>query len=204
VPEILRGGRHADIVRWRRKKQLERTMDKRPDLWSRFEPSDETDRELLKEIEAERNPAPPEPVFDCRRAQEADLPGIMELVGMAQAYLKSQGVDQWQKGYPAPPDILPDIVYHAEGRDPVAYAHLKNYRGEYDPDSMIQLSKAIGTLGGNLLDVVYDATARECWVAYANGPDECAYRRPYVHIRLNDYVPFNATPPNVNVEASYP
>ncbi len=109
VPEILRGGRHADIVRWRRKKQLERTMDKRPDLWLRFKPVDETDRTLLAEIEAERNPLPPEPVFDCRRAEEADLPGIMELVRMAQAYLKSQGIDQWQKGYPAPDDILLDI-----------------------------------------------------------------------------------------------
>ncbi len=102
------------------------------------------------------------------------------------------------------PNILEDIVYHAEGRDPVAYAHLKSNRGKYDEDAMIQLSKAIGSLRGNLLDVVYDATALECWVAYANGPEECAYRRPFVHVRLCDYVPFNPKPEHVKVEASYP
>jgi hypothetical protein len=72
---------------------------------------------------------------------------------------------------------------------------------------MIQLSKAIATLGGNLLNAVYDSTALECWVAYANGngPEaECAYRRPYVHIKLADYVPFNPKPANVKVEAAYP
>ncbi|MDX9975826.1 MAG: C45 family peptidase [FCB group bacterium] len=102
------------------------------------------------------------------------------------------------------PRILPNLVYHAEGRDPVAYAHLKTNSGQYDVDAVIQLSKAVGTLGGNLLNAVYDATALECWVAYANGPEECAYRRPYVHIKMNDYLPFNRTPENVNVEASYP
>ena len=102
------------------------------------------------------------------------------------------------------PNMLANIVYHAEGRDPVAFAHLKKYSGNYSPDAMIQLSKAIGTIGGNLLNAVYDATALECWVAYANGRDECAYRRPYVHIKLNDYVPFNAKPENVKIEAAYP
>lgn len=100
------------------------------------------------------------------------------------------------------PNILENIVYHAEGRDPVAYAHLKRYAGKYDADSMIQLSKAIGSLGGNLLNAVYDATDLECWVAYANGPDECAYRRPYVHIKLTDYVPFNPKPEGVQIELS--
>ena len=104
------------------------------------------------------------------------------------------------------PNILANIVYHAEGRDPVAFAHLKRYSGDYDADAIIQLSKAIGSLGGNLLNAVYDATALECWVAYANGAEECAYRRPYVHIKMNDYVqaPFNAKPENVTIEATYP
>jgi tRNA (guanine-N1)-methyltransferase len=102
--------RHAaDIARWRRKKQLERTLDKRPDLWERFTPADTSDRELLSEIEAERHPAAPAPVFDCRRSEAADLPGILRLAEDARAYLKSQGVDQWQNGYPAAIDILADI-----------------------------------------------------------------------------------------------
>jgi tRNA (guanine-N1)-methyltransferase len=109
VPAVLLGGRHADIQRWRRKKQLERTMDKRPDLWAKRAFEDEADRELLAEIEAERHPLPPEPVFDLRRAEAADLPDILRLAEMARAYLKSQGIDQWQKGYPAEKDILRDI-----------------------------------------------------------------------------------------------
>ncbi len=32
VPEVLRGGNHADIVRWRREKALEATLERRPDL----------------------------------------------------------------------------------------------------------------------------------------------------------------------------
>jgi isopenicillin-N N-acyltransferase like protein len=115
-------------------------------------------------------------------------------------------LDIWNDNDPTDelaPNVLRDIVYHAEGRDPVAYAHLKTNRGAYDEDAMIQLSKAIGSLHGNLLDVVYDATALECWVAYANGPKECAYRRPFVRVRMRDYVPFSAKPEGVKVEASY-
>lgn len=102
------------------------------------------------------------------------------------------------------PKVLKNIVYHAEGRDPIAFAHLGCYQKHYDVDAMIQLSKAIGTLGGNLLNAVYDATALECWVAYANGEDECAYRRPYVHIKMSDYVPFKSKPENIKVESSFP
>jgi hypothetical protein len=109
VPEILRGGHAAEIARWRRKKQLERTLDKRPALWERSELKDPGDLALLAEIEAERYPVPPEPVFDCRRAEASDLPGILHLVEDARAFLKSQGVDQWQNGYPASEDILADI-----------------------------------------------------------------------------------------------
>ena len=32
VPDVLRGGNHADIVRWRREKALEATLQRRPDL----------------------------------------------------------------------------------------------------------------------------------------------------------------------------
>ena len=32
VPEVLKGGNHAEIARWRREKALERTTERRPDL----------------------------------------------------------------------------------------------------------------------------------------------------------------------------
>jgi tRNA (guanine37-N1)-methyltransferase len=36
VPEILQGGHHADIAKWRREQAVARTQQRRPDLWERF------------------------------------------------------------------------------------------------------------------------------------------------------------------------
>jgi tRNA (guanine37-N1)-methyltransferase len=35
VPELLRGGNHAEVARWRRQQRLERTLRRRPDLLAR-------------------------------------------------------------------------------------------------------------------------------------------------------------------------
>lgn len=52
VPDILRSGNHAAIVRWRRKESLRRTLERRPELLEAVELSDE-DRALLDEIASE-------------------------------------------------------------------------------------------------------------------------------------------------------
>jgi tRNA (guanine37-N1)-methyltransferase len=52
VPEILLGGNHAAIARWRRKEALRRTRSRRPDLLARADLS-ALDRTLLAEIERE-------------------------------------------------------------------------------------------------------------------------------------------------------
>jgi len=91
------------------------------------------------------------------------------------------------------PNVLENVVYNCEGRDPLAWAHLNKYYGHYDADAVIQLSKSVGSLGGNLLDAVYDGTHLELWVAYAQ-QEECAYRRPYVHLKLRDYLDFSKKP----------
>ncbi|MDP9037312.1 MAG: tRNA (guanosine(37)-N1)-methyltransferase TrmD [Myxococcota bacterium] len=36
VPEVLVGGNHAEIAKWRRERAMERTRTRRPDLWHRF------------------------------------------------------------------------------------------------------------------------------------------------------------------------
>jgi tRNA (guanine37-N1)-methyltransferase len=36
VPDILQGGHHADIAKWRREQAIARTRERRPDLWDRF------------------------------------------------------------------------------------------------------------------------------------------------------------------------
>jgi tRNA (guanine37-N1)-methyltransferase len=37
VPDVLVGGNHAEIARWRRSEAIARTRARRPDLWARFE-----------------------------------------------------------------------------------------------------------------------------------------------------------------------
>jgi tRNA (guanine37-N1)-methyltransferase len=36
VPDILQGGNHAQIAKWRREQAIARTRARRPDLWERF------------------------------------------------------------------------------------------------------------------------------------------------------------------------
>ena len=108
VPEILRGGNHADVARWRRKKSIERTMDKRPDLFEKLHLTGQ-DQVLLEEIQTERTPKPVVYHFDACRSTSADLDAILALTEDARAYLRSQNVYQWQSGYPSRQDFLDDI-----------------------------------------------------------------------------------------------
>ncbi len=52
VPDVLLSGNHGEIARWRRRKQLERTLQRRPDLLDEA-PLSEEDLRLLKEIRRE-------------------------------------------------------------------------------------------------------------------------------------------------------
>jgi len=83
------------------------------------------------------------------------------------------------------PNVLKDVVYQDEGRG--AYAPLKKVYGKIGHQDMIDIACKIPIKGGNLLDVVYDATALEFWVAYAEKDVE-AYMRPFVHVKLKDYL----------------
>ena len=94
------------------------------------------------------------------------------------------------------PHIFEDIVYQAESRNPLAVQHIKENYGKYDAQLMIDLTKMVPIKGGNLLAVVYDATALLLWVSYAKGKVE-AYKRPFIPIRLCNYLDYNADGPNV-------
>lgn len=108
VPEILRGGNHADIEHWRRKKMLERTKNKRPDMFAEFVP-DEADKKLLAEIERDaRRFKLTEPV-SFRKATMEDMDNIMLTMRQAKNYLKKHKVDQWQSEYPGEELIEKDI-----------------------------------------------------------------------------------------------
>ncbi len=109
VPRVLLGGDHAAVARWRRKKSLERTMDKRPDMYAKLELTCKEDMELAGEISKERSRMKLTKPVECRAASAGDLESIMLIVRQARNYLKKHRVDQWQGEYPSREDFLPDI-----------------------------------------------------------------------------------------------
>ena len=83
------------------------------------------------------------------------------------------------------PYIFKDIVY--EDREQGAFEPIKSVYGKIGSREMIDIACKIPLKGGNILDVVFDATALEFWVAYAEKQDE-AYKRDFVHFKLKDYL----------------
>ena len=106
VPDILLSGDHAAVEEWRRRKSLERTMDKRPELFARLELTDERDRRLLSAIGRERRLNKP---VEFRPAVPEDTEAIMLIVRQARNSLKRHRVDQWQGDYPTAEAFLSSI-----------------------------------------------------------------------------------------------
>ncbi len=136
VPEVLLTGDHAKVAKWRRKKQLERTLDKRPDMFEKLELGDKMDRKLVEEIKYERLPEGEKLRFEPRRAEPDDVPGVMQIVAQAQRYLRESGVDQWQDGYPREEvlygdiELRPGLGVRARGRARGLRLHLHAARAE--------------------------------------------------------------------------
>lgn len=84
------------------------------------------------------------------------------------------------------PKVMPNLVYITMNDD-AAWNHFRANRGKYNAELMIELSRLVAGGDSNLMDVVYDATTREMWVAYAEGRTP-AYKRDYVHFKLDDYI----------------
>jgi isopenicillin-N N-acyltransferase-like protein len=79
------------------------------------------------------------------------------------------------------PRVLPDVVYNDEGRG--AFPLLQDRHGSLDAKNLVGICNKIPIKGGNVVNVVYDATALRLWVSYAKGRRE-AYQRPYVFVDL--------------------
>ena len=109
VPKVLLCGDHAAVAKWRRKKSLERTMDKRPDMFSRLELTDKADLRLVEEIKKDRSRMKLTKPVDCRVALPDDIDDIMLIVRQARNYLKKHRVDQWQGEYPTQENFMTDI-----------------------------------------------------------------------------------------------
>ena len=79
------------------------------------------------------------------------------------------------------PNVLSCVVYNDEGRG--AFPTLKSEHGKLNGERLVKLANQIPIKGGNVENVVYDATALKMWVSYARGQQE-AYQRPYVFLDL--------------------
>lgn len=80
VPEVLLSGDHAKVDRWRRRMSLERTMQKRPDMFEKADLSSREDRKLLEEIEKNKNRVTLTEKTALKMASEEDLPVLTEMV----------------------------------------------------------------------------------------------------------------------------
>lgn len=98
VPDVLLRGDHTEVERWRRKMQLIRTKERRPDMFAALTLSPD-DEKLLREAEREARVASLGSIA-CRETAEADVEAVLGIFGDAKAYLRGHGVDQWQNGYP--------------------------------------------------------------------------------------------------------
>jgi hypothetical protein len=87
---------------------------------------------------------------------------------------------------PVAPYVAPGCIYHTM-KNSVAFVMIQKNLGKFDENNMIELSKAVADKDGNLLNVVYDATTLEMWVAYANKWED-ASQQTYVHLNMNDYL----------------
>ena len=109
VPDVLLCGDHAKVDKWRRKKQIERTMEKRPDMFEKLSFEDKEDAKLLKEVLKDAKRIKLTEPLSYGKAEPADVPRIMEIVADARRSLKKHRVDQWQGAYPAAENIEADI-----------------------------------------------------------------------------------------------
>jgi hypothetical protein len=79
------------------------------------------------------------------------------------------------------PNVMTCTVYNDEGRG--AFPRLKSEFGKWNGEKLVSLANQIPIKGGNVTNVVYDATALRLWISYARGNQE-AYLRPYVFLDL--------------------
>jgi hypothetical protein len=97
-------------------------------------------------------------------------------------------LDVWDDNDPADelyPYVMPNVVY-VTMNNTAAWNHLNSNYGKYNAALMVDLSRLVADSDGNLMNVVYDATSREMWIAYAEGTAP-AHQRSYVHFKLSNY-----------------
>ena len=97
---------------------------------------------------------------------------------------EAERVKVWHDNDPADelaPAVLPGVVYQDEGRG--AFPLLREKHGRLDAAALRDIACRIPIKGGNVVNVVYDATALAMWVTYA-GSDREAWERPWLKLDL--------------------
>ena len=69
-------------------------------MYEKFEPQDETDRKLMKDVERSDGRIKLTEKLQCVPAEKEDVDRIMEIVDYARRSLRVLNVDQWQGDYP--------------------------------------------------------------------------------------------------------
>lgn len=84
------------------------------------------------------------------------------------------------------PKVFKDVTYYTMKNDDAA-RFIDDHHGQIGSQEMVQLSKLIAASGRNLVNVVYNASTKEIWLAYA-GKHERAADRNFVYIDLKKYL----------------
>jgi hypothetical protein len=79
------------------------------------------------------------------------------------------------------PHVMSCVVYNDEGRG--AFPTLTAERGKLNGPRLVDLANHIPIKGGNVMNIVFDATGMRLWVSYAHGNQD-AYQRPYAFLDL--------------------
>ncbi len=95
VPEVLREGKHRQIEAWRREQQLIRTQARRPDMFAAYVPQSPEEQRIVDRLTGREKLC-----YDCRPAAPEDIPALLAIGAAGSAYLREQGVPQWQDGFP--------------------------------------------------------------------------------------------------------
>ncbi len=87
---------------------------------------------------------------------------------------------------PLAPNTVEGCVYYTMNNT-VAFNIIQKNLGNFDENTMIKLSRSVADKDGNLLNIVYDVTTLEMWVAYAHFWEDASLQ-DYVYINMNDYI----------------
>jgi len=118
--------------------------------------------------------------------------GKKESIGAAKFLVSSPDevkIRTWKENDPTDtliPSCLPNTIYYTIDNKN-AYSHLTNNAGKYNAEKMIELSKLVANKGGNLLNVVYNPSELEIWVAYAKGSED-AFEQDYINIKMKEFI----------------